>query len=133
MHYNYSISNIGVNAMARKRKSDTQKTLEALIWVIFAIPLVAIALIKVLLKAIAWFSTKFDHSPNHKLLKVVSIDLEQIDRMDGLTFEHYVAELLKKNGYTMRKDLFAAPYDWRLAPVGLTEYWPKLQMLIHYY
>ena len=85
--------------MVRKRKGDTQKTLEGLIYAIVAIPLLAIALIKGLIKAIFWFSSKVDTTRQHNLLKEASIDLEQVDQMDGLTFEHYVAELLKKNGY----------------------------------
>lgn len=85
--------------MVRKRKGDTQKTLEGLIYAIVAIPLLAIALIKGLIKAIFWFSSKVDTTRQHNLLKYASIDLEQVDQMAGLTFEHYVAELLKKNGY----------------------------------
>lgn len=41
-------------------------------------------------------------------------------------------ESFKKKGYTIEKDLFAAPYDWRMAPVALPEYWPKLQGLIEH-
>lgn len=100
MYYNYGISNNGVNAMARRRKSDTQKTLEGLIYVILAIPLLVVALIKGLLKVILWISSKTENSQQHKLSRFASIDLEQVDQMDGLTFEHYVADLLKKNGYS---------------------------------
>ena len=99
MHYNYSILNNGVSAMARRRKSDTQKTLEGLIYVMLAIPLLAIALIKGLLKLILWLSSQAEKSQQHKLSRFASVDLEQVDQMDGLAFEHYVAELLKKNGY----------------------------------
>jgi len=42
-------------------------------------------------------------------------------------------EYLKDKGYTVKKDLFGAPYDWRLAMSGLEEpLFPKLKSLIEY-
>ena len=62
--------------------------------------MLAMTLIIWFLKAILRFSSKIGTARKHHLLKVASIDLEQVDQMDGLTFEHYVADLLKKNGYS---------------------------------
>ena len=40
-------------------------------------------------------------------------------------------ELFKKHGYVVKKDLFGAPYDWRLAMVGIeSTFYPKLKDLI---
>lgn len=39
-------------------------------------------------------------------------------------------DFLKEKGYVIGKDLFAAPYDWRIAPVGLRDFWPKLHDLV---
>lgn len=55
----------------------------------------------------------------------------------GLFGRHFIESLstmvdyFTNNGYTIQKDLFTAPYDWRFAPAGLTDdYWLKLQALI---
>lgn len=45
------------------------------------------------------FIIAIDRSKLQNNIDLNSIDLEKIDQMDGLTFEHYVSELLKKNGY----------------------------------
>ena len=34
------------------------------------------------------------------------------------------------HGYRMKKDLYAAPYDWRIAPAGIDEFWGQLHDLI---
>ena len=39
-------------------------------------------------------------------------------------------EYFKSRGYTLRKDLFGVPYDWRLTIVGLDSLWPRLTKLI---
>lgn len=36
----------------------------------------------------------------------------------------------KKQGYVMKKDLFVAPYDWRIAPAFSESFWPQLRKLI---
>lgn len=75
--------------MRRKRKSDTEKALELVIGTLIAIPVASIATTK-------WLFSSWNQSK----LKAASIRLEDIDNMDGLSFEYYVAELLKKNGYS---------------------------------
>ena len=37
---------------------------------------------------------------------------------------------LKKDGYVVHKNLFAAPFDWRMAIPGLENFWPSLKYLI---
>ena len=40
-------------------------------------------------------------------------------------------EYFKKKGYTIKKNIFGAPYDWRLAMVGIEhDFYPKLKELI---
>ncbi|KAH0791836.1 Lecithin:cholesterol acyltransferase family protein [Histomonas meleagridis] len=41
-----------------------------------------------------------------------------------------IIDFFKDNGYTIKKDILAAPYDWRMAPAGLDDFWPKLINLI---
>jgi lecithin-cholesterol acyltransferase len=44
---------------------------------------------------------------------------------------HAMLKYLKDKGYTIKKDLFGSPYDWRLAMSGLAEtFFPKLKALI---
>ncbi|OHS98729.1 Lecithin:cholesterol acyltransferase family protein [Tritrichomonas foetus] len=53
----------------------------------------------------------------------------------GYNFIESFASLIdefKKQGYTIGKDLFAAPYDWRIAPVGLHKFWPMLHDLVEH-
>lgn len=40
---------------------------------------------------------------NHKTIKISSQDIEFVDRMDGVEFEHFVVSLLKTNGYSRVK------------------------------
>jgi len=42
-------------------------------------------------------------------------------------------EKLKNYGYIVKKDLFGAPFDWRIAPVGIeNSFFPKLKKLIEH-
>lgn len=43
---------------------------------------------------------------------------------------HSLIGLFVHRGYTLEKDFFVAPYDWRLAPVFSNEFYPKLKKLI---
>ena len=38
----------------------------------------------------------------------------------------------RHKGYIPRKDIFAAPFDWRFAVAGLDYYWPNLQALVEH-
>lgn len=78
--------------MARRRKKDTEKTLELVIWLIIGIPMAIIAIIK-------WIFSGLSKLGQQRTINLSSIDLEEVDQMDGFSFEYYVAELLKKNGY----------------------------------
>ncbi|MBR5529595.1 MAG: restriction endonuclease [Oscillospiraceae bacterium] len=78
--------------MARRRKKDTEKTLEFVIWLIIGIPMAIIAIIK-------WIFSGLTKLGQQRTIKLSSIDLKEVDQMDGFSFEYYVAELLKKNGY----------------------------------
>jgi len=56
---------------------------------------------------------------------------------DGMMGKHnYISmvklvERLKSHGYTVKKDLFGAPFDWRIAVVGIEKnYYPRLKALI---
>lgn len=75
--------------MARRRKTDTEKTLE----LILGIPIATIAIGK-------WLFSGLSKPENQNIVKLESIDLQKVDQMDGFSFEYYVAEILKKNGYT---------------------------------
>ena len=39
-------------------------------------------------------------------------------------------DLYVKNGYEVGKDFFVAPYDWRLAPLFVDNFWPQLKNMI---
>lgn len=39
-------------------------------------------------------------------------------------------DFLKLEGYEVGKNLFAAPYDWRIAPAGLDQFWPLVHDLV---
>lgn len=41
-----------------------------------------------------------------------------------------VIDEFKKNGYVFGTSIFGAPYDWRLNPIFIDDYWPKFQELI---
>ena len=45
------------------------------------------------------------------------------------TFDTFFS-YLKGRGYTVHKDLFAAPYDWRCGVIGLDDFWPNYKSLI---
>lgn len=38
----------------------------------------------------------------------------------------------KHKGYVVRRDIFAAPFDWRLAVAGLDLFWPNLKNLVEH-
>lgn len=78
--------------MARRGKKDTEKTLELVMWLIIGIPMVIIAIIK-------WIFSGLTKLGQQRTINLSSIDLEEVDQMDGFSFEYFVAELLKKNGY----------------------------------
>lgn len=89
--------------MAHRRKKDTEKTLDFVIWLIIGIPIAIIGIFK-------WIFSKTKKSDRQAPMSTQSAAfdkkdqiepafLEDIDLMDGLTFEYYIAELLKRNGY----------------------------------
>lgn len=43
---------------------------------------------------------------------------------------HNALNYFYNNGYTIKQNIFGAPYDWRLNPVSLDQYWIDLQNLI---
>lgn len=47
-------------------------------------------------------------------------------------FDTYASMLqyFKAHGYEIGRNLFVAPYDWRLAPVAIDDFWPKLKNLV---
>lgn len=58
---------------------------------------------------------------------------------NGIFGHHFIEsfapmlEYFKKRGYTIKKDIFGAPYDWRLAMAGLEKnFFPKLKGLIEH-
>lgn len=78
--------------MARRRKKDTEKTLELVIWLILGIPMAIIAILK-------WIFSGIAKLGQQSTIQLESVDLQKIDQMDGFSFEYYIAELLKKHGY----------------------------------
>lgn len=78
--------------MARRKRKETEKTLELVIWLLLVVPMAIIAILKWLFSGIVKLRQK-------NVVQLESIDLQEIDIMDGFSFEYYVAELLKKNGY----------------------------------
>lgn len=78
--------------MGRRRKKDTEKTLELVVGMLVGIPVVSIAALKWMFSGIS----KLDRQKNSQL---AGVDLQEVDQMDGFAFEYYVAELLKKNGF----------------------------------
>ena len=40
-------------------------------------------------------------------------------------------DTFKKNGYTLKKDLYVIPYDWRLAPVFIDEVYQGIEDIVH--
>lgn len=78
--------------MAHRRKKDTEKTLELVIWLILGIPMAIIVVLK-------WIFSGIKKNGTKSSIQLECIDLQDIDQMDGFSFEYYVAELLRKNGY----------------------------------
>ena len=39
-------------------------------------------------------------------------------------------DFLRDKGYESKKNMFVAPYDWRLAPLGVPKFWPSIIKLI---
>ena len=79
--------------MARRGNSKTENTVELVIKLLFAIPLALVVIFK-------WIVSCCSKSKKQVQMNVESIDLYEVDAMDGWTFEYYFAELLKKNGYS---------------------------------
>ena len=77
--------------MAYRRKNDTRDTLEAVIWILLAIPFGIIAILK-------WIFSLLSNTS--KTSNVSAVNLTKIDSMDGWQFEYYVADLLRKHGYS---------------------------------
>ena len=54
----------------------------------------------------------------------------------GVLWHHFIPDManvfkrLHKEGYVNKKNLFAAPYDWRLNPHAMDYFYPKLRELI---
>lgn len=74
--------------MVRRKKRDTEKTLEFVIKTLFAVPIGAAAVTKWALNA----------APKSKHFDAQS--LSDVDNMDGWSFEYYTAKLLRKNGFS---------------------------------
>ena len=41
-------------------------------------------------------------------------------------------KFFRSKGYVPRKDIFAAPFDWRFAVAGLDHFWPNLKALVEH-
>ena len=81
---------------------------------------------------------KIESSPN------VNVDVNDFGGSEGISyadkgiagyhfFESFgpLIDYLKSKGYTIKKNLFGVPYDWRLAIAGLEkDFFPKLKSLI---
>ena len=62
---------------------------------------------------------------------IAYVDSSGILGMHFIESFHSMLEYLKDKGYTIKKDLYGAPYDWRLAMVGIeSNLFPKLKSLI---
>ena len=54
----------------------------------------------------------------------------------GVLGHHFIPDLihlinkLEKEGYVEKTDLFGAPYDWRMNPVAVTDYYAQLKELV---
>lgn len=89
--------------MAR-RKKDTEKVIDFVVWLIIGIPMAIIAIFKWIFS----FVEKANQQPTVPVKLedynrddlLVPIALDEIDLMDGLSFEYFVANLLQKNGFT---------------------------------
>ena len=78
--------------MAYRNKKDTEKTLELVLWLLLEIPMAIIAVFKLIFTG----SVK---SRNRLAARLEDVKLEEIDQMDGFSFEYYIAELLKEHGF----------------------------------
>lgn len=82
--------------MARRSQSD--KTLEGLIYLILMIPIGCFYVIKWIITGIVKIISA---CTNHcKKDNTYCADLSQVDSLDGNSFENYISDLLKKNGYS---------------------------------
>ena len=59
------------------------------------IPVAILYLLKWILNGIKYFISLF---PKNNI-RLKNIDFSEIDEMDGITFEHFIADLLKNNGF----------------------------------
>lgn len=62
---------------------------------------------------------------------------ESVQYVDGgfLGFQFFdtyasMLDYYKSNGYEIGRNLFTAPYDWRLAPIALYDFWPNMKQLV---
>jgi len=64
---------------------------------------------------------------------IAYVDAKGIFGLHFVESFHSMLEFLKSKDYTVKKDLFGAPYDWRLAMSGIEEsFFPKLKDLIEH-
>lgn len=57
------------------------------------------------------------------------VHAEMIHKQYGISFANFV-DHFKNLGWKLKKDLFVAPYDWRLAPTYSEAFWPEFKKLI---
>lgn len=50
--------------------------------------------------------------------------------LNGITYYGEFINYLKENGYTVGKNIFGAPYDWRLGPNMPSSFWTQLSALV---
>lgn len=75
--------------MARKRKNDTSQAIEFVVWILLGLPLAFVYLIKFLISLIGKAPSSTTSISN----------LSEVDKLDGIEFEYYVAQLLSDNGF----------------------------------
>ena len=68
-------------------KRIPKKTLELVLWLLLGIPMAIFAVFKLIFTG------------SVKLRNRLAARLEEIDQMDGFSFEYYIAELLKEHGF----------------------------------
>ncbi len=79
-----------------RRRKGADGVLEAVVYVMLLIPIVAVYLLKMIVKGIKYL---IDLNKKQNFEEIVA-DIKEVDRMDGLEFERYVASVLRKNGFT---------------------------------
>lgn len=69
---------------------------------------------------------KYQNNTNISFIEKIKqkLTLKYFDNFHGL-IQYYV-----EKGYTVGENFFAAPYDWRIAPLFIDDYWPSLRQLI---